>query len=217
MVNKHVSNLIDISAPITSAMPVWPGDPDLVCEIPLHVDRGDPATVSHWQMSAHCGTHVDAPAHFIAGGKQLHELALVGWQGPCQVIEITHPAEITVAEVSEKLVSGTTKVLFKTANSNQPWYELPFNKAFVHIPLETAQWLVAQGITLVGIDYLSVESFYAEGAPTHQCLLGANVHIVEGLVLSHVQPGRYNLACYPMHLANPDAGDGAPARVTLTL
>jgi arylformamidase len=211
-----MTHLIDISAPITPDMPVWPGDPELVCETPMHVDKGDPATVSRWTMSAHCGTHVDAPAHFIAGATKLQELSLDGWQGACQVIHITHPSEVTVDEIASQLSNETEKVLFKTANSSSSWYKLPFNKDFIHIPPATAQWLVEKGIDLVGIDYLSVESFYAEGAPTHHCLLGNNVRILEGLVLTDVAAGTYQLHCSPMHLAHPNAGDGAPARAWLS-
>lgn len=211
-----MSQLIDISAPITPAMPVWPGDPELVFETPLHLDNGDPATVSRLSMSAHCGTHVDAPAHFIAGSEKLQALSLDGWQGKCQVIEVTHASEVTVEDIAGQLASETQKVLFKTKNSDTAWYQKPFNKEFIHIPLTTAEWLVAQGINLVGIDYLSVESFYADGAPTHHYLLGNNVRILEGLVLGDVAAGQYQLHCAPIHLAHPNAGDGAPARAWLS-
>lgn len=209
------ATFIDITAPITASMPVWPGDPQLLCETPMHLAQDDDATVSRWTMSAHVGTHVDAPAHFISGGQKLQELPLEGWCGPCHVVEIAHPSEITVAELSEKWPKQCKKVLFKTQNSASPWFKEPFNKNFVHIPPETAAWLVAQGITLVGVDYLSVESFHSTGAPTHHCLLGAQVRIVEGLYLAGINPGPYHLTCLPMHLA--EAGDGAPARVVLSM
>jgi arylformamidase len=185
----------------------------------LDVCCGDDATVSRWTIGAHTGTHVDAPSHFIKGGKTLAEITLHEWCGPCRVVEIPDRALITIADVMHLAWDDVTKVLFKTDNSllidNKPWYERPFNPQFKALSVDAAQFLVQQGITLIGIDYLSVEAYDSQGAPVHHTLLGHDVRIVEGLNLSHVTTGNYQLWCFPIHIDHTNGGDGALARVAL--
>ncbi len=221
---QAASQWVDISVPITSSLPVWPGDPPVGCTAAMHLNNGDDATVSRLAMGAHTGTHVDSPAHFIKGGQQLEAMPLTGWLGPCVVVDIPAAEALITVEVLENhapltdaLAAGITRVLFKTSNSAQPWYCQPFNTRFVAICPKAAQWLVANGVTLVGADYLSVEAYgdAAQGAPTHHALLGAGVRIVEGLYLGKLSPGMYDLCCLPLRLAFDETGDGAPARVII--
>ena len=81
--------------------------------------------------------------------------------------------------------------------------------------MDAAQFLIQQGITLIGIDYLSVEAYGSEGAPVHHTLLRHDIRIVEGLNLTHVTAGDYELLCFPVHMAHTNGGDGALARVAL--
>ena len=105
--------------------------------------------------------------------------------------------------------AGTQRVLFRTRNS-ELWRgpHTVFDEDFVAIPADGASWLVEHGVRLVGVDYLSVAPF-AESAPTHQILLAAGVIAVEGLNLSEIEPGEYQLCCLPLKIAG---ADGAPAR-----
>ena len=100
----------------------------------------------------------------------------------------------------------------KTSNS-QLWErgENTFFKDFVGISADGAEWLVSHGIKLVGIDYLSVAPYH-QSIPTHRALLTAGIIIVEGMDLSAIQPGSYELYCLPLKLVG---SDGAPARVIL--
>jgi arylformamidase len=109
-------------------------------------------------------------------------------------------------------LTNVTRVLFHTRNSSF-WNE-GFRKDFTHVLPEAAELLVARGIKLVGNDYLSVEKFHSGHHRTHLTLLRNGVVIVEGLNLSDVPPGDYELICLPMKIAD-GAGDGAPARVVL--
>ena len=104
-------------------------------------------------------------------------------------------------------------MLFKTRNSRL-WRETnEFQKDFVYLETEAAEALVARGVKLkVGIDYLSVEKFGFDKPTTHWALLGADVYIVEGLDLSAVAPGDYELICLPLKIKDDDGG---PARVVL--
>jgi arylformamidase len=102
--------------------------------------------------------------------------------------------------------------LFRTRNS-ELWAqgEASFDEGFVAINEDAAQWIVSRGMRLVGIDYLSVGA-WGNTVPTHEILLGAGVIALEGLDLSRVPPGEYQLVCLPIKIAG---GDGAPARAIL--
>ena len=203
----------DISLPISESIVVWPGDPPVRITHALHLERGDEATLSHLDMGAHTGTHVDAPAHFVLGGSGVDALDLNVLVGPALVVHAL-AADVLSAEVLAALPipPGTERVLFRTRNS-ELWArgERAFQEDFVAIADDGARWLIERGVRLVGIDYLSVAPF-DELFPTHRTLLHAGIVPLEGLNLSSVEPGVYQLVCLPLKIAD---ADGAPARAIL--
>ena len=203
----------DISLPVSESLIIWPGDPAIRITQPSHLDRGDLYTVSRLDLGAHTGTHVDAPAHFIRGGAGVDCLDLDLLVGPARVVHVAE-ASVLTPEVLESLSipSGTERLLLRTRNSER-WAsgKEGFWEDYVGVTDAGARWLIARGVRLVGIDYLSV-STYTDLVPPHQTLLGAGVIIVEGLNLSGINPGVYQLVCLPIKLVN---GDGAPARAIL--
>lgn len=205
--------IYDISLPISESLVIWPGDPSIRITQPSHLERGDEATVSRLEMGAHTGTHIDAPAHFVQGGMGVDRLDLNLLVGRAVVVDALGVDALT-AEVLEGLAipPGTERVLFCTRNS-QRWAhsEHEFWTDYVGITDEGARWLIARGVRLVGVDYLSVAP-YDELVPPHRTLLGAGVVVVEGLDLRDVDPGVYQLVCLPLKLVG---GDGAPARAIL--
>ena len=206
--------VFDISVTITPGIPVWPGDDQVELHRRTKIEEGANANVSFFAASAHTGTPVDAPYHFLSEGNTVENLPLDVLVGPAQVIQVTSNVEVITAEVMEKLKFETLveRVLFKTSNSDL-WKnpEAPFNTHFVGIDESGARFLVDHKIKLVGIDYLSI-SPYKKSRPTHEVLLGAGVVIVEGLDLSGVSAGKYTLCCLPLKLKG---ADGAPARAVL--
>jgi arylformamidase len=203
----------DISIMIMPNMPTWPGDPRVELERFAMQENGDQANVSRLSMSVHTGTHVDAPYHFLAKGRTVDELLLKTLTGRAFVLHLPDVNLVTAAVLaSAELPPRTRRVLFKTRNSDY-WANglKTFQEDFVGISPDGAQYLVDRGVQLVGVDYLSVAP-YADPVPTHQILLNAGVVIVEGLDLSAVSEGRYNLFCLPLRLAG---ADGAPARAIL--
>ena len=104
------------------------------------------------------------------------------------------------------------RILFGTRNSHL-WArgETTFQKDFAAITEDGAEWLVERGVQLVGVDYLSVAP-YGDSVPTHTVLLKAGIVIVEGLNLSKIMRGFYDLYCLPLKLLG---SDGAPARAIL--
>ncbi|HEY8225984.1 MAG TPA: cyclase family protein [Pyrinomonadaceae bacterium] len=208
--------IYDISVPLVDGMPIYPGDPDLQIQDWKALSKGDPANVSFLHFGAHTGTHVDAPAHFIEGAAPIESLPLDVLIGEAQVIEVpVDAASIDQAFVNERYSRGTSRVLFKTRNSAF-WKsgESNFHRDFCYLELAAAEQLVANKVRLVGIDYLSIEKFHNEGHPTHLSLLSHGVVIVEGLNLSDVSPGKYELICLPLRIRG-GKGDGAPARAVL--
>jgi len=205
--------IIDLSPTISPELPVWPGDPHVTLRHPYHLDHGDAFTLTELTMSAHTGTHVDAPAHYLPAGAGVDALPLAALVGPALVVDTGDAASIT-ANVLDGLniPSGTTRLLFRTQNSACSLMASPdFHEDFVAIAADGAEWLVGRAIQLVGMDYYSVAPYDAL-ALTHQHLLRAGVVIVEGLNMMTVAPGEYQFICLPLKLKD---ADGAPARAIL--
>ncbi len=206
--------IYDITVPIRSGMPVYEGDPGVEIKAWSALAKGDSANVSSLHFGAHTGTHVDAPAHFIEGARKIDALSLETLMGPARVIRV--PDEVTEIDLDSLAkcdLAGIERVLFHTRNSAF-WSGEGFRKDFAHLAPEAAEKLVELGVKLVGIDYLSIEKFHSGHHRTHLALLSNNVVIVEGLNLSEVDAGDYELICLPMKIAE-GAGDGAPARAVL--
>jgi arylformamidase len=163
-------------------------------------------------MGAHSGTHIDAPLHFIAGGKSIDAMPFEVTVGRTRVIEINDAESIKPGELRQHRIQRGERILFKTGNSGRVWQSDSFIEDFVSISKEAARFLADRKVLLVGIDYLSVGSFKRDGSEIHQTLLKAGIWIIEGLDLSKVIPGRYDLICLPLKLGQ---GEGAPARAII--
>jgi len=206
--------IYDISLTVTPQLPVWPGDPEVTLERVVKMEDGAHNNVSRLALSAHTGTHVDAPYHFIADGNTIETLDLNVLTGTTFVVETpTGSSLLGKADLIQAGIKpGMTRVLLKTGNSaywQQP--NLPFQEGFAAVAPDGAAYLVECGVRLIGIDYLSIAPF-SDSVPTHRILLGARVVILEGVSLSAVQPGQYQLYCLPLKLGG---SDGAPARAIL--
>lgn len=206
--------IYDISVPLTNEMPTYPGDFGIEISAWSSLANGDSANVTQLNFGAHTGTHVDAPAHFIEGAAKVESLPFESLVGKAQVVELPNSSvSIDLQFVSEQC--RATRILFKTRNSSY-WgnSSTEFRKDFTYLELEAAKYLAEQGVKLVGIDYLSIEQFGQKNHPTHIALLSHGVVIVEGLNLSEVPAGEYELICLPLRISSGQ-GDGAPARVIL--
>ena len=206
--------IYDISLTISPNLPTWPGDPALELEQIESMDKGAHANVTRLSAAVHLGTHVDAPHHFLNDGRTVENLPLEVLTGPCYVTQLPDGIEAITAEVlgRTEITSEMKRVLFGTRNSH--WWakgESTFQTDFVAITEDGAEWLVERGVQLVGVDYLSVAP-YGDSVPTHTILLKAGVVIVEGLNLSKIVRGFYDLYCLPLKIAG---SDGAPARAIL--
>lgn len=200
--------LYDVTLPISPDLATWPGDP------PVAVERlvFETVHVSRWCLGSHAGTHVDAPLHFSAGPGTVDTLDPHALIGPCRVLHFPDAPLIT-AELLERCdLTGIERLLLRTRNSER-WRESVsvFHEDFIGLDPTAACLLRDRGVTLVGIDWLSIEAPPITGA-VHLTLLAAGIIILEGVMLADVPAGDYTLLCAPMKLAG---ADGAPARVFL--
>ncbi|HUQ42688.1 MAG TPA: cyclase family protein [Candidatus Limnocylindrales bacterium] len=206
----------DVTLTLRPGMTTWGNEPGPEITPLRRIAKGDSANVSTITLGDHTGTHVDPPIHFIEGGATVDQLPLEPLLGPCVVLEHDATGNISGEWLQRANVPpGTTRVLFKTRNSdrwNDPLHE--YTRDIVAVDASAARWCVSRGVRLVGIDYLTIEPQGPEkaGYPTHHTLLGAGVVIIEGLDLRGITPGRYELVCAPLKI---EKGDGAPARVFL--
>ena len=203
------SSWIDISVTVRNGMVHWPGDPA------FHIDRikdhakGDGLVLSHMDLGVHTGTHMDAPLHFVAGGETIDHMPLDATVGEARVIEISDPESVKREELLGADIQEGERILFKTANSVTAWNTDEFQKSFVYISRGAAEFLAKARVKTVGVDYLSVGGFYKDGAETHHALLGAGIWVIEGLNLTPLHTGKWDLVCLPLKLAG---AEGAPAR-----
>ena len=203
--------IFDISIGIDENLPLWPGDPELRLHWAANIEQGDLVNLTELSMSIHTGTHIDAPLHFLPNGKPIDSLSLNVFVGEAQVVAIPQNVNLITVDILQDVCEiNAARILFKTKNS-QLWETSKFQQDYVALEASAAQWLVDQGVQLVGIDYLSIAPF-KDPAPTHEILLSNDVVIIESLDLRLVKPGIYTLICLPLKLVGREA---APARAIL--
>lgn len=206
------SKWIDVTAPLHAGTPHWLGDPDPKIDRTSRIEDGEVCNVSFMQMSVHTGTHMDSPFHFLADGIGMDQMPLDATIGPCRVVEVRDKESIKVKHLERLKLRKGERLLIKTINSKRCWKDGKFYKDFVYISQDAAAYMVERGIRTIGVDYLSVGGFFKDGVETHHHLLRASIWIIEGLNLSKIKPGKYDLNCLPLRIVDCD---GSPARALL--
>jgi arylformamidase len=206
-------NWIDVSIPLRDGMPVWPGDKPFERTLTHSMATGAANNLSQFSTSAHTGTHMDAPLHFMANAPGIETLPIDAVVGPARVIQIHDDEAVRPEELRSHSLQPGERILFRTRNSELRLTERDFTKEFVYIAPDAARYLANRQVRTVGVDYLSVGAFHEEsGRETHRILLGAGIWIVEGVNLANVEPGDYEMICLPLRMVG---SDGAPARAVL--
>ncbi|MDO8675149.1 MAG: cyclase family protein [Candidatus Omnitrophota bacterium] len=205
---------IDVTVPICHGMISWPSDPPVEISRYKCIGRnGQLNNVALLKMGSHTGTHIDAPRHFLKDGLTVDAMSPELMVGPVNVIQIKDPVAVRAAQLKDQGIRPGQRIILKTRNSSTQWWHKGFNKDFVYLTLEAAEFLASRRVKLVGIDYLSVGGYkHEDGGKVHKALLERGICIVEGLALCDVRPGLYDIMCLPMKIGQ---GDGAPARVLL--
>ncbi|KAA9165514.1 cyclase family protein [Amycolatopsis acidicola] len=203
---------IDISLPIHPGMLHWGRRPEI--EVVESRSAGQPSNVSRWRIGAHTGTHIDAPGHFVDGGKTVDQVESSALMGPARVLDLTGvPHAITAADLERAGLGDEGRVLLKTSNSatvlRSPWK----SPHWVGLAPDGAALLIEAGVRMAGIDYLSIEDTdHTTNWETHQLLCEAGVLILEVADLLTVEPGRYWQLTQPIPLQGAEA---APAPTLL--
>lgn len=204
--------LVDVSMPLSPETPSYPGDTPFSRNEKRSLADGDDLTLSELLMSAHGGTHVDAPSHFLPDGPTVSDLPPDAFSGPALLLDLQGVSHAVGKHHLHPQPTGPGEILLLKTRNSQRWKRGRFFEDYIYLSDEGAQYLEEVGVKAVGIDSLSIEGFRVEGFPVHHRLLRHGIGIIEGLDLSSAKPGRYWFDCFPLRVVG---GDGAPARAVL--
>ncbi len=202
--------IYDVTIPIDETIVMYNDELKPTIQQVSSMERGDGYNLTTFTMSAHTGTHVDAPRHFIKDGMTLDQISLDRFVGEVKVFELKGRDRITVFDLEGLPINKGDKVFFKTDNGRLI-DEKAFRPDYCALDGSAARYLIERGVSVVGMDYLSVEDV-SFGDKVHVILMEAGIIIYEGLDLSRVPEGVYDFAGLPLKL---DKCEGAPTRVVL--
>ncbi|MDA8793172.1 cyclase family protein [Bacteriovoracaceae bacterium] len=202
--------IIDISPPISSTSPVFPGDTSFCKEELLSFEKGNHLTLSTIRTTTHIGAHADAPIHYHANGITIEQRNLEYYLGPVNVLDAGHVknCRILPEHINNDLIT-TNRVLFKTQSfpHNGPW-----QNNFTSLSPEIINLLAEKNVKTVGIDTPSVDPANSKELETHRNIFTHNMAILEGIDLDQVEPGEYFLNALPLKIKK---GDASPVRAVL--
>lgn len=205
--------LIDISVVLQESMPTYSGDIPFETETAASIKDGDVYNLKKIKMSTHTGTHLDPPRHYVADGEDITQIPLERFLIPVHTVEIRDKEFITAEDLKKiDLNEDTEGILLKTDNSYNLSYEEEFSEEYVSLSECGADYLIEKGIKLIGIDYLSIESYFTKTQSVHKKLLNNRILILETINLRDTEPGEYLLSCFPILIKD---GDGSPCRAVL--
>ncbi|MEP6698356.1 MAG: cyclase family protein [Verrucomicrobiota bacterium] len=212
--------IFDISRTLRNDLAPWPGDTPFQFELKWKMTEGATVNVGAVNMSAHNGTHADAPFHFDPTGQTIEQIELHTYIGDAVVVDLSkilgsaeadRPRQITVADLatSSALLEKAPRLLLKT----EVWKNSRIFPDWIPvIANDVPEWLRKRKVKLLGLDLPSVDTIDSKDLTNHHALAAAGVAIVESLDLSEVDEGIYGFAALPLKMAG---GDAAPVRAIL--
>jgi arylformamidase len=200
----------DLSPVVNESIAVWPGDVGYERIVSLDTDTGNHLTRSAVKTTLHVGTHAEGLNHFEAKVSGIDQAVLDRYWGPCQVIRVekAENTSITVSDIESRVLLAK-RILFATGTFPDP---IRFNEDFVSLSVELIEWLGERGVLLVGIDTPSIDPFSSKTLSAHKATTAFKMGILEGLVLTDVAEGVYDLSAIPLKWEKDDA---SPVRVAL--
>lgn len=208
---KQRFEVIDISRTLSQEIAVWPGDTPFSRIRSLKIESGDSVNLSSLSLSAHCGTHVDAPFHFDPSGSTIEKLDLSPFWGPAQVVEVKRShGPLFPEDLGHVDWLKASRILVKSPASYLPPDQFP--EEIVYPSPALAEWLGQQGVSLYGTDAPSMDALDSKTLPGHHALHRLRISILEGLQLAAVEEGLYELVALPLKI---NLGDGSPVRAVL--
>ena len=210
----EIREVFDISVTLGQEAVVYPGDPEFSLEVLSSLSEGASAQVSRFSMCAHSGTHLELPAHFLAGADTIEKYPAKSFILSAQVVQIENSEAVERRELSTKEIKTGRALLFKTRNSASDLVRAGrFCEDYVYIAPDAALFCLEKQARLVGLDYCSIDRFgAAKDYPAHKILLNKGLLILEGINLKEVPEGDYSLVCLPLKIKGAEA---SPVRAVL--
>ena len=215
MTDTSDASLIDISIPFAAHMPAWPGDTPFSCGWTARRETGASVNLAHLHLSAHTGTHADAPLHVETAWGASETLSVAAFVGEARVIALSasHAADRAIDVTTlEQLLADSAWCARLLICTGVVVNRHAFPGAWPALDEPAARWLVQRGVRLVGVDAPSVDARDSTSLPVHHALFGSGAHVLENLALGAVPPGRYELLAPPLFIVGADA---APVRALL--
>lgn len=203
--------LIDVSRTLTAETAVWPGDTPFRLHTILARQEGEGVNLTTLTLSAHTGSHVDAPYHFADEGTTVDALLLEPYWGRAQVITVEREhGPLQPEDLEAYDIGRARRLLVRSAGGVVD--QTVFPEVYVYPSPELARWLGRRGIILFGSDAPSMDAVDSKTLPGHNALRREGIAILEWLDLSGALDGLYELAALPLKIAG---GDGSPVRAVL--
>ena len=200
--------IYDITRPVTTTLPVWPGDTPFEVRHVLRKEDGQSVNLTTLQMTAHLGTHADAYYHYANDGAFIGEMPLDAYIGPARVVTVTKQSgPLFLTDFGD--LKGIERLLIHShvSDLDEQW-----PPQFPYLSVELIDWLARQGTRLIGLDSPSVDAFDSQDLPCHQALRRHGMVNLETLYLGDVPDGDYELVALPLKL---DEACGSPVRAIL--
>lgn len=200
---------LDVSRPIFTGMPVWPGDTPSQFEFAATKAGGYSCNVGRLRTSMHAGTHVDAPYHYREDGLKIDEIPVDTYVGPARVVDVRGVATVTPVHFAGLDLAATPRVLLRS----DCWLDVTkFPETWPQLAPGLATFLVERGVKLIGLDFPSVDHLTSKDLPIHHECGRLGLFILESLDLRAAEPGEYELIALPLRVRG---GDGSPVRAVL--
>ena len=203
--------IIDISRTLSPEIAVWPGDTPFQMRTTMTRAEGDSVNLTTLALSAHTGSHADAPYHYRDEGKTLEIVALDPFWGKAQVVTVQKESgALTPGDFDGYDLGRAPRLLVHSAASELDPTHFP--ERYVYPGPELGAFLGERGIILYGTDAPSMDAVDSKRLPGHNALGKQGIAILEGLDLSQAADGVYELVALPLKI---DGGDGSPVRAAL--
>lgn len=200
---------IDITMILNNETPPWPGDEPFEYKLTWSMEDTGSVNVGQFKGSNHIGTHVDAPYHYDSAGLKIADLPVDRFSGQALVVHLKDKPAITKELLESVDLSKVSKVLFRTDS----WTDRTrFPDPYTVIGDDIGPFLKQHGIDLIGIDTPSVDPETSKELKGHHTLYRNDILILEGIDLSQVSSGVYELFAFPLKM---EQADGSPVRAVL--
>lgn len=204
-----MTHWIDISQPFTKETGHWPGDVPFSYSLSLTKEQTGSVNIGKITTSLHTGTHVDAPFHFDSTGKTIEQLPLDPFIGVARMVDVSQKEHIEPKDLYDVSFQGVKQILLKTSLPNNP---NRFPDTIPALDESLATFLKEQGIQLIGVDLPSVDAPTSKTLLTHHAFHQSGIHILENVMLDHVEEGLYELVALPLAI---QGADGSPVRAVI--